>query len=153
MKQYIGTKLIEAEPAYRVRNPGGDYQITTDAREAFTNFAEVEDGYRVRYPDGYESWSPLEAFQEAYRPTEHMNFGLAIEAARKGKRIARKGWNGKGQYVELASAISYTPPAGKPSMPTMRLSGTTLLPLSGPLASRWGGWPPKLICWRMTGPS
>lgn len=28
-------------------------------REAFTNFAEVEDGYRVRYPDGYESWSPL----------------------------------------------------------------------------------------------
>ena len=36
MKQYIGTKLIEAEPAYRVRNPGGDYQITTDAREAFT---------------------------------------------------------------------------------------------------------------------
>ena len=47
MKQYIGTKLIEAEPAYRVRNPGGDYQITTDAREAFTNFAEVEDGYRV----------------------------------------------------------------------------------------------------------
>ena len=49
MKQYIGTKLIEAEPAYRVRNPGGDYQITTDAREAFTNFAEVEDGYRVRY--------------------------------------------------------------------------------------------------------
>ncbi len=50
MKQYIGTKLIEAEPAYRVRNPGGDYQITTDAREAFTNFAEVEDGYRVRLP-------------------------------------------------------------------------------------------------------
>lgn len=86
MKQYIGTKLIKAEPAYRVRNPGGDYQITTDAREAF---------------------------QEAYRPTEHMNFGLAIEAARKGKRIARKGWNGKGQYVELASAISYTSPGGE----------------------------------------
>ncbi len=113
MKQYIGTKLIEAEPAYRVRNPGGDYQITTDAREAFTNFAEVEDGYMVRYPDGYESWSPLEAFQEAYRPTEHMSFGLAIEAARKGKRIARRGWNGKGQYVELASAISYTSPGGE----------------------------------------
>ena len=68
MKQYIGTKLIEAEPAYRVRNPGGDYQITTDAREAFTNFAEVEDGYRVRYPDGYESWSPKETFEKAYLP-------------------------------------------------------------------------------------
>ena len=37
----------------------------------------------------------------------YMNFGLAIEAAKKGKRIARKGWNGKGQYVELATRISY----------------------------------------------
>ena len=107
MKQYIGTKLIEAEPAYRVRNPGGDYQITTDAREAFTNFAEVEDGSRVRYPDGYESFSPKQVFEEAYRPTDGMSFGLAIEAAKKGMKIARAGWNGKNQHVELACCISY----------------------------------------------
>ena len=99
MKQYIGTKLIEAEPAYRVRNPGGDYQITTDAREAFTNFAEVEDGYMVRYPDGYESWSPKDVFEEAYREIDGMNFGLAIEAAKKGAKITRRGWNGKGMWV------------------------------------------------------
>ena len=37
---------------------------------------------------------------------------MAIEAAKKGKRIARKGWNGKGQYVELAKAISYKSPTG-----------------------------------------
>ena len=36
-----------------------------------------------------------------------MNFGLAIEAAKSGKKIARKGWNGKNQYVELATCISY----------------------------------------------
>ena len=98
IKQYIGTKLIEAEPAYRVRNPGGDYQITTDAREAFTNFAEVEDGYRVRYPDGYESWSPKDVFEEAYRETGGMNFGLAIEAAKKGAKITRRApttWPGR----------------------------------------------------------
>ena len=41
-----------------------------------------------------------------------MSFGLAIEAAKKGKRIARKGWNGKRQYVELATAISYASPIG-----------------------------------------
>ena len=41
-----------------------------------------------------------------------MTFGMAIEAAKKGKRIARKGWNGKGQYVELAKAISYKSPTG-----------------------------------------
>lgn len=34
-------------------------------------------------------------------------FGVAIEAAKSGKRIARKGWNGKKQYVELATRISY----------------------------------------------
>ncbi|NCB05029.1 MAG: DUF2829 domain-containing protein [Clostridia bacterium] len=28
-----------------------------------------------------------------------MTFGLAIEAAKKGRRIARRGWNGKGMFV------------------------------------------------------
>jgi hypothetical protein len=28
-----------------------------------------------------------------------LTFGLAIEAAKKGHKIARKGWNGKGLYV------------------------------------------------------
>lgn len=30
-----------------------------------------------------------------------MNFGQAIEALKAGKRVARKGWNGKGIYLEL----------------------------------------------------
>lgn len=46
MKQYIGTKLIEAEPAERY------------GRE----------GYKVLYPDGYESWSPKDVFEKAYLP-------------------------------------------------------------------------------------
>ena len=28
-----------------------------------------------------------------------MNFGLAIEALRDGKLVARKGWNGKGMFI------------------------------------------------------
>ena len=36
-----------------------------------------------------------------------MTFGTAIEAVRSGKRIQREGWNGKNQYVELATCISY----------------------------------------------
>ena len=35
------------------------------------------------------------------------NFGYAIEAIQNGKRAARKGWNGKHQYIELACNISY----------------------------------------------
>ena len=113
MKQYIGTKIIEAEPAYRCMDGHGHITITDDLPVAFPNFPSVEDGYRVRYADGYVSWSPKEAFEEAYRPTDAMNFGLAIEAAKRGAKIARRGWNGKGQYVELASAISYATPGGE----------------------------------------
>lgn len=36
-----------------------------------------------------------------------MNFGLALEELKKGNRVKRKGWNGKGQYIELAERISY----------------------------------------------
>ncbi len=30
---------------------------------------------------------------------ETLNFGQAIEALKEGKRVARKGWNGKGLFV------------------------------------------------------
>ena len=36
-----------------------------------------------------------------------MNFGKAIEAMKSGKKVARQGWNGKNQYIELATNISY----------------------------------------------
>lgn len=94
MKQYIGTKLIEAEPAYQL-----DKKMVQPTTWPVQKGAVVEEGYRVRYPDGYESWSPKDVFEEAYRPIDGMNFGLAIEAAKKGRKITRRGWNGKGMYV------------------------------------------------------
>lgn len=208
MKTYIGTKIIQAEPALRI-----DGKVYSPD-EILPEDTDVEVGYRVRYPDGYESWSPRDVFEAAYmpvlnnpqlktnapsvsqqmvddliletwtttlgdkttvvramlrngfeivessacvsaenydetmgraicmekikdkvwyllgfllqtavhgvkkteteadRPAYGMTFGVAIEAAKKGKRIARKGWNGKGQYVELAKAISYKSPTG-----------------------------------------
>ncbi len=36
-----------------------------------------------------------------------MVFGKAIEQLKEGKRVQRKGWNGKNQYIELATNISY----------------------------------------------
>lgn len=83
MEKYIGTKMIEAEPFDRV---SGD---------------KAEMWYKVRYPDGYESWSPKSVFEEACRRTDGMNFGLAIEAMWKGCKVRRRGWNGKGIHIEL----------------------------------------------------
>lgn len=36
-----------------------------------------------------------------------MNFGEAIIAVKNGNKIQRNGWNGKNQYVEIATCISY----------------------------------------------
>ena len=42
-----------------------------------------------------------------------MNFGKAIEAIKEGKKVAREGWNGKSQYIELATNISYVNAEGE----------------------------------------
>ena len=102
MQKYIGTKIIEAVPAIR---KGG--KVYEEGKPIPKSMDPTEDGYKVRYPDGYESWSPKDVFEEAYRPTDCMNFGLAIEAMKKGKKVARRGWNGKNQHIELATRISY----------------------------------------------
>ena len=36
-----------------------------------------------------------------------MDFGEAIKLLKEGKKVARAGWNGKNQYIELATCISY----------------------------------------------
>lgn len=221
MEHYIGTKLIEAEPATHGECYKGPNMLSAEGA--------AKEGYRVRYPDGYESWSPKAVFEAAYLPLtvnpelrtdkpsisqemvddfiasvetvtmgdkttvvratlrngfeiveasacvsaenydeelgkqiclEHikdkvwlllgfllqtavhgvseagyvgekgipglkgpggpkgrlvvqgMTFGDAIEAMKAGKKVARSGWNGKNQHIELASAISYKSPEG-----------------------------------------
>lgn len=36
-----------------------------------------------------------------------MDFGKAIQLLKEGKKLQRSGWNGKNQYIELATNISY----------------------------------------------
>jgi hypothetical protein len=92
LQRYIGTKIIQARPmklgAY---NEHRGWTIPADEDRE-------RDGFLVVYEDGYMSWSPAEAFR-AYRPCGAMNFGLAIEAMKTGKKLARAGWNGKDMYV------------------------------------------------------
>lgn len=111
MKTYIGTKIVKAEPAKRYWMEDGRKIIVTRneivAQEIVAAATACDDGYKVIYKDGYASWSPKAVFEEAYRETTGLPFGLAIEAAKMGKKIARSGWNGKSQYVELATCISY----------------------------------------------
>lgn len=52
MKNYIGVKVVKAEPQEK------------DSRA----------GYKVKYPDGYESWSPKDVFEKAYRELDCKDF-------------------------------------------------------------------------------
>lgn len=74
MKQYIGTKIVEAEPANKY-GVGGESYIIEESREitsAEVSIIQKADtcvpGYRVRYSDGYESWSPKDVFEKYYLP-------------------------------------------------------------------------------------
>lgn len=76
---------------------------------------EYQDGGKPNHPShvGYISWSPKAQFDAAYRPTTGMSFGLAIEALKLGKRVARAGWNGKGMWLSLSCGPGGDAAAGR----------------------------------------
>lgn len=39
--------------------------------------------------------------------TENLNFGQAIELMKQGKKVSRKGWNGKGMFLYYVPASAY----------------------------------------------
>lgn len=97
--QYIGVKKVEA----RFMSKGEFAALNGKILETHEN--PDQEGYQVEYIDdngqtpNYVSWSPKEVFEKAYRHVEGLTFGLAIEAAKKGHKIARAGWNGKNMFV------------------------------------------------------
>lgn len=115
MQKFIGTKIIHAEPSVK----------------------DGQEGYKVVYPDGYVSWSPKAVFERAYRLTDGMSLGLALEAAQMGLRVARKGWNGKGMWV------SYSP--GAKSLPAANFWS----PANREYAESVGGFVDVLPCFTM----
>lgn len=79
MKQYIGTKIVKAEPMTR-----GDYnnyrgwQIPADEDP-------MDEGYLMEYENGHEQWLPKEMFETDYIKCDTMPFGFAIEAMKREK--------------------------------------------------------------------
>lgn len=120
MKKYIGTKMIEAKPMNRGDyNKYRDWTIPKDENPS-------DEGYLVKYSDGYESWSPKKQFEEAYRDCMGMTFGIALELLKKGCKVAREGWNGKGMFLFLAKSTDIETEADLTSCENMH--GDLVLP-------------------------
>ncbi len=113
MKTYYGTKQIRAIPMTRGEyNTLRGWQIPADENPADGGYlVEYLDGGKpnVEGYDGYISWSPTDVFEAAYQPTDAMSFGHAIEALKAGQKVARAGWNGKGMFIVLMSALHLPP--------------------------------------------
>ena len=105
MQTYICTKLVRMMPLTRqAYNDLRGWELPADENGADEGYlVEYLDGGKPNVPgfDGYVSWSPKAQADSAYRPTTGMSFGLAIEALKKGKCVARAGWNGKGMWIGL----------------------------------------------------
>lgn len=87
MKRYVGLKEIEARP----KNGSADH------------------GYNITYMDGYKSWSPRDVFEESYQCLEEtFDYSVALYLLKNDIRVYRKGWNGKGLYINLQHVDEYS---------------------------------------------
>ena len=116
MKKYVGTKELKAIPMNK------EEYCQYRQWEVPSNENPKEEGYLVEYLDGgkpnderhlgYISWSPKDVFEKSYKENEFLTFGQAIESAKQGKKVARKGWNGQGMFAYIVPANSYSPQTG-----------------------------------------
>ena len=83
MKKYIGTKEVSATPAWQI--DGTVYPKDGVVPRSMNR----KDGYKVVYEDGYESWSPKDVFEEAYKPSDTVLDRLKIERDELKERIEK----------------------------------------------------------------
>lgn len=125
---YIGVKMISAVPMTRLAYNELRGWAVPD------NEDPTDDGYLVEYHDGgaanhakyagYISWSPKDVFERSYRSTSGMNFGLAVEALKSGRKVARAGWNGKGMFLFLVPGSTFQ--VSRPPLLGIYPEGTTI---------------------------
>lgn len=76
MKQYTDTKTVKAMPM----TMGEAYERNLLQDGVRPSECETDKaGYLVEYEDGYQSWSPADVFEKAYKPSETRLDKLRIE--------------------------------------------------------------------------
>lgn len=110
-KLHIGTKMILATAMSRLAyNDYRGWALPADEKGD-------DEGFLVEYVDGgptnddrhagYISWSPKDVFEGHYRASGQLNFGHALEFLKRGHKVAREGWNGKGMFLFLVAGSRF----------------------------------------------
>lgn len=101
MEKYIGVKLVQAEQMrehvfYKEKHgkyPDGDHGD--------------REGYKVVYPDGYESWSPKDVFEKAYLQVGNNNTITEQNVHDFVKEIDKSQWGDKTTIVNATLANGF----------------------------------------------
>ena len=83
MKKYIGTKEVQAEPMNELTAVELGYARANEDNHEWRN------GYHVLYPDNYNSWSPADVFNSAYKLADSFIDRMHIELEELQKRIKK----------------------------------------------------------------
>ena len=83
MKKYLGTKLVTAKPMTREDAEVVLGKFIKPAKQEYSG-----EGYLVRYEDGYQSWSPKEVFDKAYKHADKFLDRLIIERDEVQQRLS-----------------------------------------------------------------
>ena len=107
MKLYTGTKTVKAMPM----TMGEAYERKLLKNGVRPSECETDKaGYLVEYEGGYQSWSPADVFEEAYKPSETFLERLHIEFAEVKERFISldnfysKGFDGVAEIVGARQA-------------------------------------------------
>ncbi|TNF01492.1 MAG: DUF2829 domain-containing protein [Gammaproteobacteria bacterium] len=128
MQPYIGTKLIDAKPMSRGEyNSYRGWEVPADENPDDDGYlVEYQDGGQPNHPDhmGYISWSPKDVFERNYSLVTGMTFGQALEAIKKGYKVARSNWNGKDMFLFLVPGSTFQ--VNRPPLLGIYDEGTTI---------------------------
>ena len=113
---YAGTKQVRAHKMTRgEHNDMRGWELPDDEDGSDPGYlVEYLDGGAPNHADfeGYISWSPAEPFERAYRRADGLPFGLALELAKQGRKIARGDWFERGVCVIVVPAGRWVAPGG-----------------------------------------
>lgn len=102
-EMYITNKVVEVEEMSRLEYVlSRGWELPEDEYDL-----KDERVYKVLYLDGYISMCPKDKFLEDARKLNNLDFGLALILMKRGFKLARGGWNGKGMFVYLVIGGNY----------------------------------------------
>ena len=114
MESFIGMKLIKAKPMARGQyNDYRGWELPENEDGSDQGMlVEYANGGEPNHPghEGYISWSPLDVFENAYKSTRRLNFSMALEELKAGRKVWRKAWDSKGMWLILVPGTNAVRP-------------------------------------------